>query len=66
MPLGESKLDVCSRVQQAFGSFLRTADATEKDGLNSDMIVITHGVTSRAIVMMWLGLPPEWFETEPK
>ena len=60
MPLGESRFDVSQRVHQAFGTFHR--DAVE-DGI-MDLVVICHGVTLRAFVMMWCHLSPEWFEGE--
>ena len=34
------------------------------DGIH-DIVVICHGVTLRAFVMMWCHLSPEWFEAEP-
>jgi len=61
MPMGESRFDVAQRVHQAFGTFHRDA---ERHNVN-DIIVICHGVTLRAFVMMWLHLTPEWFEAEP-
>ena len=61
MPLGESRFDVASRVYQAFGTFQR--DETNHD--ISDLVVVCHGVTMRAFVMMWCHLTPEWFEQEP-
>lgn len=60
MPLGESRFDVAVRVHQAFGTWHRDA---ERHGIR-DLIVVTHGVTLRAIVMQWLHLTPEWFEAE--
>jgi 2,3-bisphosphoglycerate-dependent phosphoglycerate mutase len=60
MPLGESRFDVAVRVHQAFGSWIRDA---QKHNINH-LIVVTHGVTMRAIVMQWLHLTPEWFEAE--
>ena len=60
MPLGESRFDVSLRVHQAFGSWQRDV----KDGVKT-IIVVSHGVTIRAIVMRWLHLPFEWFEKEP-
>lgn len=60
MPLGESRFDVAVRVHQAFGTWIRDA---ERHGI-TDLIVVTHGVTLRAIVMQWLHLTPEWFEAE--
>jgi 2,3-bisphosphoglycerate-dependent phosphoglycerate mutase len=61
MPLGESRFDVACRVHQAFGTFHRDND---KHGISS-IIVVCHGVTMRAFVMMWCHLSPEWFDTEP-
>jgi len=61
MPQGESRFDVAKRVHQAFGTFHR--DATDH-GIH-DLVVICHGVTLRAFVMMWCHLSPEWFEAEP-
>lgn len=60
MPQGESRFDVAKRIHQAFGTFHR--DAAEH-GIQ-DIIVICHGVTLRAFVMMWCHLSPEWFEAE--
>ena len=61
MPQGESRFDVAKRIHQAFGTFHRDA---EHHGVH-DIIVICHGVTLRAFVMMWCHLSPEWFEAEP-
>jgi broad specificity phosphatase PhoE len=61
MPLGESRFDVCQRVHQAFGTFHRDA---QMHGIR-DLVVICHGVTLRAFVMMWCHLSPQWFEDEP-
>ena len=60
MPLGESRFDVAQRVHQAFGTFHRDAD----HGINR-IVVVCHGVTLRAFVMMWCHYTPEWFEEEP-
>lgn len=61
MPLGESRFDVSIRVHQSFGTFQRDQ---AYDGIE-DIIVICHGVTLRAFVMMWTHRSPEWFEQEP-
>jgi len=61
MPLGESRFDVSVRIHQAFGTFQRDAQG---QGIQ-DLIVICHGVTLRAFVMMWCHRSPEWFEAEP-
>lgn len=60
VPLGESRFDVALRVQQAFTMFYRDAD---RNGIE-DLIVVCHGSTMRAFIMMWLHLPFEWFEQE--
>ncbi len=60
MPQGESRFDVAKRIHQAFGTFHRDA---EFHGIH-DIVVICHGVTLRAFVMMWCHLSPEWFESE--
>jgi 2,3-bisphosphoglycerate-dependent phosphoglycerate mutase len=60
IPLGESRFDVAKRVHQAFGTFHRDA---QLHGIN-DIIVVSHGVTLRAFLMMWLHKTPEWFEKE--
>lgn len=60
MPQGESRFDVAKRIHQAFGTFHR--DALEHGVQN--IVVICHGVTLRAFVMMWCHLSPEWFEAE--
>ena len=61
MPLGESRFDVATRIHQAFGTFQRDA---QKAGVE-DLVVVCHGVTLRAFIMMWCHLTPEWFEAEP-
>lgn len=61
MPLGESRFDVTLRVHQVFGTWQRDL---ERHGINT-VVVVSHGVTIRAIVMRWLHLPYEWFEKEP-
>jgi 2,3-bisphosphoglycerate-dependent phosphoglycerate mutase len=60
MPLGESRFDVATRVHQSFGTFHRDR---QKHGIDT-IVVICHGVTLRAFVMMWCHLTPEWFEAE--
>lgn len=61
MPLGESRFDVTLRVHQVFGTWQRDL---ERNDINT-VIVVSHGVTLRAITMRWLHLPFEWFEKEP-
>ncbi|MGO1070106.1 histidine phosphatase family protein [Lysobacter sp. CA199] len=60
MPLGESRFDVAVRVHQAFGTFQRDYD---KNGIDQ-LVIVSHGVTLRALVMQWLHHPFEWFDRE--
>jgi len=59
-PLGESRADVCQRVQQLFSNIHRDGEKDIKD-----LIIVSHGVTLRAFLMMWFSHPVEWFEKEP-
>jgi broad specificity phosphatase PhoE len=59
-PMGENRFQVAQRVHQAFGTFHRDAD---KHGIQ-DLIIVSHGVTLRAFVLMWCHKPVEWIETE--
>lgn len=61
MPLGESRWDVAMRVHQCFGTWARDAERHDI----RDLIVVSHGVTLRAITMRWLHLPYEWMDAEP-
>jgi 2,3-bisphosphoglycerate-dependent phosphoglycerate mutase len=60
MPLGESRFDVAVRVHQAFGTFQRDYD---KNGIDQ-LVIVSHGVTLRALLMQWLHHSYEWFERE--
>jgi broad specificity phosphatase PhoE len=59
MPLGESRFDVAIRVHATLGTFQR--DIVK--GIET-VIVVSHGVTLRALVMQYLHRTPEWFEKE--
>ena len=61
VPLGESRFDVCLRMKQFFGTIHRDA---KRHGINT-VVIVSHGVTIRAFMTMWLHLSPEWFEVEP-
>ncbi|KAL6071750.1 Histidine phosphatase family protein, variant 3 [Balamuthia mandrillaris] len=61
IPLGESRFDVCQRVYSSFGTFQRDA---KRHGI-TNLVIVAHGITLRAFLMMWLHLSPEWFEEEP-
>ncbi|MDR1678994.1 MAG: histidine phosphatase family protein [Prevotellaceae bacterium] len=60
-PNGESRYDVCVRVNQFFGTVVRDA---EKYNSASNIFVVSHGTTLRAFTMMWLHHEVEWFERE--
>lgn len=60
MPLGESRCRVAERVKPFFGTLIR--DAETKDV--QTVVIVSHGTTTRAFVMQWLHLTPEWFEAE--
>jgi len=47
-------------VHQAFGTWHRDA---ERHGIE-DLVIVTHGVTARCLVMRWPHLPFEWIEKE--
>ena len=61
IPLGESRFDVCMRVSQCFGTIHR--DVSRCNIRN--FVIVSHGTSLRAFMMMWLRLLPEWFEEEP-
>jgi len=61
MPLGESRFDVSIRVSHLFAllhkdNFLKGV---------SDVIIVSHGVTIRSFILMWLHYAPEWMYTDP-
>jgi 2,3-bisphosphoglycerate-dependent phosphoglycerate mutase len=61
VPLGESRFDVCMRVRLFFGTLFRDA---YRHGI-TNVVIVSHGVTIRAFMMMFLHLTPEWLEVEP-
>lgn len=61
MPLGDSRFDVCQRVHQAFGTFHRDAQRHDIENI----VVIGHGTTNRAFILMWMHYPYEWMHEEP-
>lgn len=61
MPLGDSRFDVCQHVHQAFGTFHRDA---EKHGIEN-IVVVGHGTTNRAFILMWMHYNWEWMHEEP-
>lgn len=61
MPLGDSRMDVCQRVHQAFGTFHRDAQRHNIENI----VVVGHGTTNRAFTHMWMHYPVEWMSSEP-
>jgi len=55
LPQGESVADVYARVTNFLGSVSRRK--------NKHIIVVTHGITGRALIMRILRHTPEWFES---
>lgn len=60
MPMGESRFDVARRIHQFSPVLHRDIDDHSID----DIVIVSHGVTVRAFVMMWCHKTPEWFEEE--
>ena len=60
--MGESCFDVCTRVALLFGSINRDRFARrfgrDKDGVDT-FILVSHGVTIRAFILMWAKQSPE-------
>lgn len=61
LPLGESRIQVATRVHQAFGTFQRDND---KHGIDN-IVVVAHGTTNRCFAFAWLHKPLSWLEEEP-
>lgn len=60
-PMGESRLDVLQRVRQFVEMVMREH---AEEGVEN-MIVVSHGITIRALEMALLRHTTEWFETSP-
>lgn len=56
LPLGESRFQVAQRCNQLIQTFLR--EQVE------NLVLVSHGTTTRAFVMAWLNKTPEWFDAE--
>jgi len=61
LPLGESRIQVATRIHQAFGTFHRDADKHNIE----DIVVVGHGTTNRCFAFAWLHKPLSWLEKEP-
>ena len=61
LPLGESRIQVATRVHQAFGTFHRDAD---KHGIDT-LVIVAHGTTNRCFTFAWLHESLAWLEQEP-
>lgn len=55
-PGGESRFDVCVRVQQFFSAL--------KESPQHNHVVVAHGTTMRAFRCMWMGYDWQWMEQE--
>eukprot|EP00050_Salpingoeca_kvevrii_P021954 m.118931 g.118931 ORF g.118931 m.118931 type:complete len:360 (+) comp9535_c0_seq8:858-1937(+) len=65
-PMGESCFDVCVRVAALFGSINRDrfplrGYRRRGEPINT-IVIISHGITIRAFIMMWCKKSPEWFQ----
>lgn len=60
-PLGESRFDVCQRAKTVIDLILQDELYYGID----TVIVVSHGMTLRALAMLWLNRTPEWLENEP-
>eukprot|EP01124_Arcella_intermedia_P005024 TRINITY_DN12924_c0_g1_i1.p1 TRINITY_DN12924_c0_g1~~TRINITY_DN12924_c0_g1_i1.p1 ORF type:complete len:364 (+),score=61.97 TRINITY_DN12924_c0_g1_i1:11-1102(+) len=60
VPMGESRFDVCQRAFQCLGLI---HDDAKSNHINS-VIIVSHGVTLKALMMCYFNLTPEWFEEE--
>jgi broad specificity phosphatase PhoE len=58
VPMGESRFDVCNRVNMIFPDM---ANDAKQHGIKH-VVVVSHGVTTRAFLMQYLRLSTEWFE----
>lgn len=61
LPLGESRIEVATRIHQAFGTFHRD---NEKHGIDN-IVIVGHGTTNRCFAFAWLHKELEWLEKEP-
>eukprot|EP01098_Paradermamoeba_levis_P009188 TRINITY_DN3812_c0_g2_i4.p1 TRINITY_DN3812_c0_g2~~TRINITY_DN3812_c0_g2_i4.p1 ORF type:complete len:309 (+),score=49.15 TRINITY_DN3812_c0_g2_i4:87-929(+) len=57
-PLGESRFDVCLRVSTLIEEIKRKIMTSEWENI----IIVSHGVTIRAFLMMWFCHTAEWFD----
>lgn len=57
-PLGESRADVCQRVQHVLQEVEREC---REQGIR-EVVIVSHGLTMRAVSMMWLERSGEWLE----
>lgn len=60
MPHGESFFDVCIRVQGLFSRIL--FEFNNEENPIDTFVIVSHGVTIRALVMMWCQFTPEWVD----
>tara|TARA_B100000073_G_scaffold240978_1_gene202049 strand:- start:1095 stop:1799 length:705 start_codon:yes stop_codon:yes gene_type:complete len=66
MPKGESRADVSQRVLSFIDTIMRDIETNEgREEEIRNIIVVTHGVTSRCLIKEYLNLPWEWVQDEP-
>ena len=58
--MGESRMDVAIRTRLFKETMMRDVERGQED-----VVVISHGVTNRALQMDFLHLGVEWFDKEP-
>jgi len=61
MLMGESRIDVASRMQQVFGTLFRDK---EENGIKN-IVIVGHGTTNRCFTFAWFKKRYEWLEKEP-
>ena len=66
MPKGESRADVSQRILSFIDTIMRDIETNEgREEEIRNIIVVTHGVTSRCLIKEYLNLPWEWVQEEP-
>ena len=64
-PSGEAGLDVYSRVTSFMSTLYRDSRNIHRDGMDMDnfnLLIVTHGLTLRLMLMRWLQISVEDFE----
>lgn len=64
MPMGESRAQVADRVKGVFGTIIRDNREGEDRVPVTNFIIVSHGVTLRALTMQWMHYTPEWYQDQ--